>query len=359
MRTRWRRWRGRTAIESGPIRYVKLITVVLCSLSAGCGHRSNELVVYTALDAEFSQPIFDEFARRTSLRVRPRYDVEAAKTVGLVQLILQEQREGVARCDVFWNNEILGTLRLLQADALEPLQIAEAEQFPPQYRSADGYWFGFAARARVLLYNKNLLSVQDLPTSVLELSAPRWRGRFAIANPLFGTTNTHMVCLWEVLGEERARDWIRSLWENEPVVLPGNRHVAEAVASGRVPVGLTDTDDALGQLEKGAPVEIIFPDQDGMGTLLIPNTVAAIRGARNLEGAKALIEYLLSRETEKRLALGPSGQIPLRKDLQNDPEVLAAFPGRVLGKVRPMVVDFEAAARSWQKANKFLETLLD
>lgn len=343
-----------------PVILVQALLVLLYPLLlAGCRASAPAVTVYTALDAEFSRPIFEEFTRETGIRVRPRFDVEAAKTTGLVQLILEEHRQGVGRCDVFWNNEILGTLRLLHAGALQPVRVPDADRYPPQYRSPEGYWYGFAARARILLYNKQLLTESEAPTSVFELANPKWKGKFAIANPLFGTTNTHLVCLWEYLGEEEARQWIGRLWSNDPLVLPGNRHVAEAVASGRVPVGLTDTDDALGQLRKGAPIEILFPDQEGAGTLLIPNTVAVTKHARNQTGARRLVEYLLSARVEKRLALGPSGQIPLRSDLRQDPEILRAFPGRVIGKVRAMQVDFERAARHWQQANSFLAGLLE
>ncbi len=329
------------------------VTLVAC----GCRGGADTLTVYTALDEEFSAPVFEEFTSETGIRVRPRYDVEAAKTTGLVQLILEEHRRGVPRCDVFWNNEIIGTLRLLQAGALEPVSIQEAALFPEQFRSPEGYWYGFAARARILLCNTSQLQPDQMPRSVFELTDPQWRGRFAIANPLFGTTNTHMTCLFAVLGTDRAREWIEELWQNEPLVLPGNRHVAEAVASGRVPVGLTDTDDALGQIRRGAAVRIVFPDQDGLGTLLIPNSVAVVRGTRNPAGATALVGYLLSAKTEKRLALGPSGQIPLRRDLQDDPEIREAFAGEVLGKVRSMEVDFEQAAHQWETVNRFLEAL--
>src|SRR6185295_263861 len=74
-----------------------------------------EVVVYTAL--EFARPIFDDFEAEANIRVLPKWDTAATKTTGLVQAILAESNR--PRCDVFWNNEILNTLRLEQKGLLE------------------------------------------------------------------------------------------------------------------------------------------------------------------------------------------------------------------------------------------------
>ncbi len=330
---------------------------LLVGLTIGCGRNEPEVVLYVALDDEFARPIYSAFERLHGIRVRTKTDTEAAKTVGLVNLLLAEHRSGRVRCDVFWNNEILGTLRLKQAGALLPVPIPEGGDIPEQFRAKDETWYGLAARARILLVNTQLVPEEEFPKSVFELAEPRWRGRFAVANPLFGTTATHMVCLFEVLGPERAKEWLQQLWANDPVMLPGNRHVAEAVASGRVAVGLTDTDDALGQLRRDAPVRILFPDQDGLGTLFIPNTVAVLRNAPHQQEAIRLLRHILRPETEVELALGPSGQIPLHESLLEDPRLQDTFAVAEAAQAKSMAVDFERAARRWQEVLEFLSDL--
>jgi iron(III) transport system substrate-binding protein len=86
-------------------------------------------------------------------------------------------------------------------------------------------------------------------------------------------------------------------------ILDGNSVVRDHVADGLLAFGITDSDDACGAVESGAPVVIIIPDQGTgeQGTLVIPNTVALIRGGPNPEEGKKLIDYLLSPETEKKL----------------------------------------------------------
>ena len=84
-------------------------------------------------------------------------------------------------------------------------------------------------------------------------------------------------------------------------MVDGNSVVRDMVAAGEVRFGMTDTDDALIAVDAGEPVEIIFPDQDGIGTLLIPNTVGLVDGGPNAENGRALVDYLVSRRVEDSL----------------------------------------------------------
>jgi iron(III) transport system substrate-binding protein len=307
-----------------------------------------EVVVYTALDQEFSEPIFREFTARTGIAVRPKFDTESTKTVGLAQAILAEQAR--PRCDVFWNNEILNTLRLDRQGLWASFRPAAAEGYPAMYRSPQDTWHGLAARARVLVVNTNLVPLALRPRSILALTEAKWRGKAALAKPLFGTTATHAACLFAFWGDERAKDFFRRVKQNQVRVLSGNKQVAMAVGAGQLAFGLTDTDDAVGELEKGMPVEILYPDQgdSGMGTLFIPNTLAILHGSPHPEAARRLVEYLLSPEVEAKLAAGPSAQIPLHAAVEVKPRV------ETPRTVKPMQVDFQAAAAKWDEAARFL-----
>ncbi len=306
-----------------------------------------EVIVYAALDREFSEPIFQDFQRATGIRVLAKYDVESTKTVGLVNAIIAERDR--PRCDLFWNNEILHTLRLQKLGLLEPYAAPAAEDFPESFRAADGRWYGLAARARVLLVNTDLVPADSRPRSIRDLADPRWRGRVGIAKPLFGTTATHAAVLFAAWGEEPAKKFFNELQDNVQI-LSGNKQIALAVSRGQLAFGLTDTDDAAIERDQGAPVEIVFPDQEegGLGTLLIPNSVCLIRGSRNRPQAQWLVDYLLSGDVEAQLARGPSAQLPLSRRVTEQPRVTGQQP------IRPMEADFAAAAESWDTAAAFL-----
>ena len=330
--------------HSGP--YLLLLLVCGCwSSEAG----QPQVVVYTALDSEFSEPIFADFAARTNIKPLAKFDTESTKTVGLTEAIIAEAAR--TRCDVFWNNEILNTLRLQERGLLAVYRSPQAEHYPEAFRSPDGTWHGFAARARVLIVNTKLVKQADWPDSLLDLADDRWRGKVGMAKPLFGTTATHAACLFAHWGPEKARDYFLSLKANDLQIMSGNKQVALAVAAGRLAFGITDTDDAIIELEKGLPVAIIYPDRndDQMGTLFIPNTLSIIKDCPHPEAAQQLVDYLLAGEVEQKLAAGPSAQIPLRNDLAE-----TALRVETPRTVKAMPVDFAAAAEQWDTAAMFL-----
>lgn len=269
-----------------------------------------EVVVYTSVDQIFSQPVLQDFEKETGITVKPLYDVEAAKTVGLVNRLIAEKDR--PRADVFWNSEVSRTIRLEEEGVLQPYQSPYWAEIPAEFKSDRYLWTGLGARARVLIYNKNMLAQHELPTSFFELTQPRWKGKVAIAYPLFGTTAMHVAALYSLIGADLTEYYLESLVKNGVVVVDGNSVTRDMVVEGQLPLGFTDTDDANVAIGKGAPVDIIYPDKKGLGTLFIPNTVMMIEGAPHPETAKRLIDYLLSPENEKRLIEDGFVQLSLR-----------------------------------------------
>ena len=222
-----------------------------CLLAGGCLRSADqEVVVYAALDAEFSEPILQQFTKETGIVVRAKFDVESTKTVGLTNALIAEADK--PRCDVFWNNEILNTLRLEQRGLLEPYDAPGRQRFSEAFYANDRTWYGFAARARILIVNTQQLAAEERPQSVMELADPKWKGRVAIAKPLFGTTASHATVLFHKLGEAAAREFFLKARDHVEV-LSGNKQVAMAVARGQFDWGVTDTDDATNPLSLWRP----------------------------------------------------------------------------------------------------------
>lgn len=329
-----------------------LAVLLLAVLPLGCQKTESRVVLYCAQDEEFARLVFDDFQKRTGVTIAPHFDTEKTKSVSIYEELLREEQR--PRCDVHWNNEIVSTIRLQKRGLLEPYASRSAKPYPAEARARDDTWHAFAGRARVLLVNTGKVPEAERPKSILDLEDPKWQGKVAIAKPQFGTTATEAACLFEVLGTERAKSFYRNLAKNA-LVFGGNKQSAEAVSSGGALVGLTDTDDALGEIRAGRPVAIVFLDRDHpatdrLGTLFIPNTVAIIRGCPHPESARKLVDFLLSPEVEKRLAESPSGQMPL------NPEVKADLPAalRTDRPIKRMNVDFEKAAALWDEVQKVL-----
>lgn len=329
-------------------RFFGVVALALLCAGCGAGNSADRVVVYTALDSNFSERILEDFARESGVEALPKFDTESTKTVGLTQAIIAEKER--PRCDVFWNNEILNTLRLEKQGLLDVYRSPSAADYPEMWRSPHGTWHGFAARARVLLVNTDIVKEDERPDSIHHMAEPRWRGKSGIAKPLFGTTATHAACLFALLGEEPAKQFFRDLKANDVQIMAGNKHVAQAVGSGQLAFGLTDTDDAIGEIESGRPVVIVYPDRnaDQMGTLFIPNTLSIIKNCPHPEAARKLVDYLLRPETETQLAQSGSAQIPL------NPAVNVELKVETPRTVKAMNVDFAAAAEAWDRAATFI-----
>lgn len=321
----------------------------LLLLGCGCApHKTREVVLYTSVDRPFAVPVVERFERETGIKVRLLTDLEAAKTAGLVNRLIGEKRR--PQCDVFWNSEIGRTLMLKEKGVLAPYSSPAASDIPAALRDPDGYWVGFAARCRVIIYNKEMVMAEAAPRHVEDLTDPKWKGKSAIADPQFGTTATHVAALFALWGKDRAEAFFKGLADNRAMVVAGNAVVRDMVADGRAAVGLTDTDDAYGAIEDGKPVGVIFPDQDGQGALVIPNTVSLIGGCPHPEAGRRLVDFLLSREVEEMLALSRSRQMPVRAGLQ--------WPKGIPTNLRLWRPDCREVARHLQEAQRLAREIL-
>ncbi|MFC1766053.1 extracellular solute-binding protein [Planctomycetota bacterium] len=332
--------------------YFMLVVGLLGLGLLGCkdkGPTQPEVVVYTSLDKVFSEPILAAFEKKTGIKVLDVYDSEATKTTGLVNRLIAEKER--PRADVFWNSESGRTIVLKQKEVLAPYVSPMAADIPGTFKDPEGYWTGFAARCRVLIYNKEMLGPTDLPQSIFELTDSRWQGKVALAYPLFGTTATHAAALYTHLGEEKAKQYFEQLKANDVMITDGNASARDRVADGTVPIAFTDTDDALVAIKQGHPVDMLWPDKEGDGTLLIPNTVALIKDGPHPEAAQQLIDFLLSPEVEEMLAFSDSGQIPLRKEVKRPPHV------PMLGDIKVMSVNYEDIADCMESSARFLQML--
>src|SRR5262249_3633496 len=330
-----------------------VMALALLPVIAGCSSSDSRVVLYCAQDREYAESILAEFSAITKVTVAAKYDTEAQKSVGLYQEWVGEKER--PRCGVFWNNEILNTIRLQRQGLLEPYESPSSASYPDWTKAKDRTWQAFAARPRVLIVHTSVPEAER-PRSILDLTDAKWKGKLAIAKPQFGTTATQAACLFDGLGVEAAKALYRGLKANDITGVPGNKQVAQAVADGQLLVGLTDSDDAIGELNAGKAVAIVIPDRDGhparprLGTLFLPNTVMVIKGAPNPDGARKLVDYLLSADVERRLAEGGGYQVPL------NPEARATLHPALVRpeQVKVMAVDWEKAADLWDEAQQFL-----
>jgi iron(III) transport system substrate-binding protein len=335
----------------------RLIAACLVLLLApGCGRSdapadsARAVTVYVSTDRVFSEPVLQEYQRRSGVTVNAVYDTEETKSTGLANRLIAEQNRPQA--DVFWSNEPVRTLVLKSRGVLAPYRSPSADGIPDVLRDPEGYWTGFSARMRVIAYNTKLVSADQAPQSVLDLADPKWKGQVALADPRFGSTSFHVAALYAVLGDEKADDFFRRLKTNGVKVVDGNSIVRDLVVRGEVRVGLTDTDDVNVALEAGQPIGMVLPDRDGMGVPVMPNMVSLIRGAPHAEEGQRFIDYLLSADVERMLAQSEAVQIPLHQGVPGPKNMPA------INSFKPMTLDYSKAAARVEDVTARLASIL-
>jgi len=317
----------------------RLLLILLSITGLSCRRGSTdrrEVVLYCSVDQAVAMPIVAEFERRSGLKVLARYDAEGTKTVGLVQRLRAEADSPLA--DVFWSSEIFYTIRLAREGLLAGVRCEATRDWPSRYADPHRRWYGFALRARAIGYSTQRVRPAEAPEKLEDLLERRWKGRIAMASPRFGTTGGDVASWLAHYGPARAREILAGLKANDVRVVDGNSVAVRMVATGEADVCLTDTDDVYVAKRNGWPVAMNYLDQGGEGVLVIPNTVAIIRGAPHPKEAEALLSFLLSEQVEKMLARSDSHNTPIRPSLADAEE----FRPYAIG--RPLEIDYDKVA---------------
>lgn len=285
---------------------------------SGCRERQSAdaatVVLYSSVDETFLKQIVRDYERRTQCTVLVVGDSEAGKTTGLVNRIRQEKDR--PRADVFWSSEQTQTMLLAREGLLAPYASPSAADIPAALRDPENRWTGFALRARVVAYDPQRTQPEALPRAWADYTTQPWPSRLAIANPLFGTTRSHVAAMYSGWGAQRFRAFLAALADGGATVADGNSTAVRKLIAGDVELAFTDSDDVITARAKGASVAMIYPDMGDGGTLVIPNTVGLVAGAPNPEEGRRLIDFILSPAVEEALALSPSGNVPVRADLR-------------------------------------------
>ncbi len=310
---------------------------------------SNTVVVYTSVDDVFARPVCEQFQKQTGIEVKLVPDTEETKSTGLLNRLIAEKNRPVA--DVFWSGDPVRAAVLKAKGISAPFKPANPADTTGRFSDSAGYWSALSARARVLIVNTNLVPATETPRSLHAFLDPKWRGKACLANPLFGTTSMHAAALFETMGEAKAKEFFEGLRANGVKVLSSNGEVKRRVAAGEFAFGLTDTDDASVSIKEGKPVTLVYPDQDGAGTLIVPNAAVLVAKGPNPENARKFMDYLLTVAVEQALAESEAAQMPLRPGVPVPPGV------KRVEEIKAMAVDYEKlGARLEELTAGFLRT---
>jgi iron(III) transport system substrate-binding protein len=307
----------------------------------GCDRGSApDLVLYTSVDQPYAEPIVRQFEKDTGIKVRLVTDTEASKSVGLAERLRAEKSN--PQCDVWWGNEPFHTINLAEEGLLQAYESPSATDVTPMYVDPQRRWAGNGLRARVIAATPRASTPSNLPGLAM-MGYTHFKGKAAMARPTAGTTGGHVAALYVLWGDEQADRYFRSLRENDIKLLGGNGPVADAVGRGQLEVGLTDNDDCAAVLREGGTLVMLLPDQDTLGTLMVPTTVGLVSGSKQPDAAKKLIDYLLSPSVEQKL-------IEVK---------FAGWSVRKPNDVKAMQVDYREVARKLPQAVRRATSILE
>lgn len=330
------------------IRQAASLAAVVIAL-AGPVIASAQVVVYCSVDEAVGRQVLDAFKARSGVEVSVIYDSEAGKTTGLVQRIIREAQAGRPRADVFWSGELFNTILLARMGLLEPYDSPQAEDIPTRFKDGEHRWASLAVRARVLAFDPRKTHESQLPTKWESLADGDFAKRSAIANPMFGTTRGHVAAMFALWGPDRAKTFLTRLRDGGVQVVDGNSATVRAVMVGRAAFAWTDTDDVFAARRSGQSLEMRYLDMGGGGTLLIPCSVAHIKGGPNAAAARTLVDFLVSAEVERLLAQSEARFVPVREALRT--ELNVAWPAE-------SVIDFNAIADAMDDADAAVREIL-
>lgn len=273
------------------------VLLVAGGLVACSGGGSDRLTVYSGRLPELVRPLFEEFADRTGIGIDVRYGDSA----DLALLIDQEGDKSPA--DVFISQSP-GAIGFLDGKGrLRKLPAAVLDEVQPRFRASDGDWVGLSARARVLVYNPDLVAPGDLPASVFDLTRPKYRGRVALA-PTNASFQDFVTAMRELAGEARTKEWLDGMKANEARTYANNLAIVDAVGRGEVAMGLVNDYYLYEAREQdpGIPARNYFFPGGDVGTVLLVTGAGVLDTARHPADARRLVEFLLSERAQRFFA---------------------------------------------------------
>lgn len=248
------------------------------------------VTLYAGRDEALIAPLIEQFTAETGIAVEVRY----AGTPELAALLLEEGDRSPA--DVFLSQDAGALGALADAGLTTPLPAEIADVIPAGFTSQDGSWVGVTGRARVIAYDGETLTEDEVPDAVADLVDPAWAGRvgFPPGNASFQSFITGLRVLE---GEAAAEEWAAGIAANDPVLTEKNGATLELVDAGQLELALINHYYWY-QLaaEKGAEnmrAQLKFLPGDPGGIVNVTGA-AILTGGEGDPDAQALVAYLVS-----------------------------------------------------------------
>ena len=270
-----------------------IVFLVAALAAPGCGgDDGGPLTIYSGREEELVAPLFDMFSEETGIEVEVRYgdSAELAATIA--------EEGGNSPADLFWAQDP-GSLGSIESQLSElPQEILD--QIEERFRDSEGRWVGTSGRSRVIVYNTEALSENDVPDSVFDLTDPKWEGRIGIA-PTNASFQAFVTAMRLSAGDERTRQWLLDLKKNDPKEYEKNTPIVEAAADGEIDLGLVNHYYLylVKEEQPDAPIANRFLAAGDPGALVSVAGAGVLKSSDQSDDAERFVEFLLSEEGQR------------------------------------------------------------
>ena len=262
--------------------------------TAGDAEPSGSITVYSGRSEELVAPLFEQFTAATGITVNARY----GDTAELAAQILEEGPNSPA--DVFFAQDAGALGAVAAAGQFAELDQAQLDAVPAEFRSPEGLWVGVSGRARVVVYNTNNVTPDELPDTLAGFTDPAWSGRVGWA-PTNGSFQAFVTALRVLDGDQAAEQWLTDMAANDPQVYEKNSAIVAAVAAGEIDAGFVNHYYLFPFLNEnpGGPVANYFAPIGPSGVLVNVAGVGILNSSRNPTAASAFVSYLLGDDAQQ------------------------------------------------------------
>ncbi|WP_430335294.1 iron ABC transporter substrate-binding protein [Rhodococcus sp. ACT016] len=297
-----------------------LIGVAACSNDNGSDNSgtAGEITVYNAQHESLTQEWVDGFTAETGIKVTLRNGSDT-------ELANQIVAEGSASpADVFLTENSPAMALVENAGQFTDVDPATVDQVPAQFRPSTGKWTGIAARSTVFVYNKDKLTADQLPKSLLDLQNPEWKGRWG-ASPSGADFQAIVSALLEQKGEDATKQWLAGMKTNS-VAYKGNGTVMKAVNAGEIDGGVIYHyywfGDQAKTGENSKNTELHYFKNEDPGAFVSISGGGVLKSSKNQAAAQAFLKYITGKSGQEILQTGTSFEYPVGSDVAANPQLV-------------------------------------
>ena len=315
-----------------------IVLVFLCFLSGLALAAETTLNAYSIWPENWARPMFEEFEKATGIHVN---FVRFSSGEALVRVIAEKNNPQV---DVLFGGPVETHSAGIKEGVFEPYKPPSFGVLGARFKDAEGYWVGIADDPLVFMSNKKFLEERKLnpPASWQDLLDPAYKGMIQMADArTSGTAVTRIFSILEVFGrdEDKAFDYMKKLRANVQVYTKSGGGGTIPVGLGQAGAGIFFIVDALKTQQEGYDVVVSFP-KEGIGTST--EAIALIKGAKNPEAAKKLIDWASSPAMQNLFAKYKINFVPAHPDVKTEPSLAAVLKG---ANIFPIDIDFAGQNR--------------